>query len=81
MLVHNIVSVCALVYFQQMWKSAVGHDVSMKVAAEPDDWETDPDFEVIFLHIQFLGVMGSTYNCPTQLPRTTNPHEKNTLTL
>ncbi|CAL8242094.1 unnamed protein product [Merluccius merluccius] len=28
-----------------MWKSAVGHDVSMKVAAEPDDWETDPDFE------------------------------------
>ncbi|XP_077956577.1 src substrate protein p85-like isoform X3 [Gasterosteus aculeatus] len=28
-----------------MWKSAVGHDVSMKVAAEGDDWETDPDFE------------------------------------
>lgn len=29
-----------------MWKSAVGHNVSMKVAAEGDDWETDPDFEV-----------------------------------
>uniref|UniRef100_A0A8C3AZ17 Hematopoietic cell-specific Lyn substrate 1 n=1 Tax=Cyclopterus lumpus TaxID=8103 RepID=A0A8C3AZ17_CYCLU len=28
-----------------MWKSAVGHNVSMKVAAEGDDWETDPDFE------------------------------------
>lgn len=30
----------------QMWKSVVGHNVSMKVAAEGDDWETDPDFEV-----------------------------------
>lgn len=30
-----------------MWKSAVGHNVSMKVAAEGDDWETDPDFEVV----------------------------------
>ncbi|XP_029317773.1 src substrate protein p85-like [Cottoperca gobio] len=28
-----------------MWKSAVGHNVTMKVAAEGDDWETDPDFE------------------------------------
>ncbi|RVE56613.1 hypothetical protein OJAV_G00223220 [Oryzias javanicus] len=28
-----------------MWKSAVGHNVNMKVAAEGDDWETDPDFE------------------------------------
>uniref|UniRef100_A0A4W6C8J6 Hematopoietic cell-specific Lyn substrate 1 n=1 Tax=Lates calcarifer TaxID=8187 RepID=A0A4W6C8J6_LATCA len=28
-----------------MWKSVVGHNVSMKVAAEGDDWETDPDFE------------------------------------
>ncbi|XP_076014996.1 src substrate protein p85-like [Genypterus blacodes] len=28
-----------------MWKSAVGHNVSMKVSAEGDDWETDPDFE------------------------------------
>ncbi|XP_068442986.1 src substrate protein p85-like [Clinocottus analis] len=28
-----------------MWKSAVGHNVSAKVAAEGDDWETDPDFE------------------------------------
>lgn len=30
----------------QMWKSVVGHNVSMKVASEGDDWETDPDFEV-----------------------------------
>lgn len=30
----------------QMWKSVVGHNVNMKVAAEGDDWETDPDFEV-----------------------------------
>ncbi|KAJ8007098.1 hypothetical protein DPEC_G00114040 [Dallia pectoralis] len=29
----------------KMWKSAVGHDVSVKVASEGDDWETDPDFE------------------------------------
>ncbi|XP_077449609.1 src substrate protein p85-like isoform X2 [Stigmatopora argus] len=28
-----------------MWKSAVGHNVSVKVSAEGDDWETDPDFE------------------------------------
>ncbi|XP_061663429.1 src substrate protein p85-like isoform X4 [Syngnathoides biaculeatus] len=28
-----------------MWKSMVGRDVSVKVAAEGDDWETDPDFE------------------------------------
>lgn len=25
----------------------MGHNVSMKVAAEGDDWETDPDFEVV----------------------------------
>lgn len=31
----------------QMWKSAVGHNVSVKVSAEGDDWETDPDFEVL----------------------------------
>lgn len=31
-----------------MWKSVVGHNVSMKVAAEGDDWETDPDFEVVY---------------------------------
>ncbi|XP_076845840.1 src substrate protein p85-like [Brachyhypopomus gauderio] len=28
-----------------MWKSVVGHNVNVKVAAESDDWETDPDFE------------------------------------
>ncbi|CAL8385495.1 unnamed protein product [Gadus morhua 'NCC'] len=29
----------------KMWKSAAGHNVSAKASAEPDDWETDPDFE------------------------------------
>ncbi|XP_068163432.1 src substrate protein p85-like [Antennarius striatus] len=28
-----------------MWKSTVGHNVQMKVSADGDDWETDPDFE------------------------------------
>lgn len=32
----------------QMWKSVVGHNVNMKVASEGDDWETDPDFEVLY---------------------------------
>ncbi|XP_006038653.1 hematopoietic lineage cell-specific protein-like isoform X3 [Alligator sinensis] len=27
-----------------MWKSVVGHDVSVKVEAQGDDWDTDPDF-------------------------------------
>ncbi|XP_069085581.1 src substrate cortactin-like [Pleurodeles waltl] len=27
-----------------MWKSAVGHNVSVKVEAAGDDWDTDPDF-------------------------------------
>ncbi|KAK6488367.1 hematopoietic lineage cell-specific protein-like, partial [Huso huso] len=27
-----------------MWKSVVGHNVSVKVEAEGDDWDTDPDF-------------------------------------
>ncbi|XP_049670224.1 hematopoietic lineage cell-specific protein-like isoform X2 [Accipiter gentilis] len=27
-----------------MWKAVVGHDVSMKVEAQGDDWDTDPDF-------------------------------------
>lgn len=25
----------------------MGHSVDMKVSAEGDDWETDPDFEVL----------------------------------
>ncbi|XP_071274543.1 hematopoietic lineage cell-specific protein-like isoform X1 [Agelaius tricolor] len=28
----------------QMWKAVVGHNVSVKVEAEGDDWDTDPDF-------------------------------------
>uniref|UniRef100_A0A8C8AII5 Hematopoietic lineage cell-specific protein n=1 Tax=Otus sunia TaxID=257818 RepID=A0A8C8AII5_9STRI len=27
-----------------MWKAVVGHDVSVKVEAQGDDWDTDPDF-------------------------------------
>ena len=30
----------------QMWKAVVGHDVSVKVEAQGDDWDTDPDFVV-----------------------------------
>ena len=45
-----------LVCFQQMWKSVVGHDVSMKVAAETDDWETDPDFEASFHSVKSLNI-------------------------
>ncbi|KAF3705212.1 Golgin subfamily B member 1 372 kDa Golgi complex-associated protein [Channa argus] len=28
-----------------MWKSVVGHNVSVKVATDEEEWETDPDFE------------------------------------
>uniref|UniRef100_A0A8C3YV99 Hematopoietic lineage cell-specific protein n=1 Tax=Catagonus wagneri TaxID=51154 RepID=A0A8C3YV99_9CETA len=27
-----------------MWKSVVGHDVSVSVETQGDDWDTDPDF-------------------------------------
>ncbi|XP_071409036.1 hematopoietic lineage cell-specific protein isoform X2 [Pithys albifrons albifrons] len=27
-----------------MWKAVVGHDVSVKVETQGDDWDTDPDF-------------------------------------
>ncbi|XP_053260831.1 hematopoietic lineage cell-specific protein-like isoform X3 [Podarcis raffonei] len=27
-----------------MWKAAVGHNVSVKVESQGDDWDTDPDF-------------------------------------
>ncbi|XP_027761469.1 hematopoietic lineage cell-specific protein-like, partial [Empidonax traillii] len=27
-----------------MWKAVVGHDVSVKVEPQGDDWDTDPDF-------------------------------------
>ncbi|NWX52019.1 HCLS1 protein, partial [Steatornis caripensis] len=29
-----------------MWKAVVGHDVSVKVETQGDDWDTDPDFVV-----------------------------------
>ncbi|KAL6029948.1 hypothetical protein STEG23_028876, partial [Scotinomys teguina] len=29
---------------RRMWKSVVGHDVSVSVETQGDDWDTDPDF-------------------------------------
>lgn len=37
-----------------MWKSVVGHDVSVSVETQGDDWDTDPDF-VVSLGIALLG--------------------------
>lgn len=37
-----------------MWKSVVGHDVSVSVETQGDDWDTDPDF-VVSVEIAFLG--------------------------
>ncbi|KPP64335.1 hematopoietic cell-specific Lyn substrate 1-like [Scleropages formosus] len=39
----------------KMWKSVVGHNVTVKVASEGDDWETDPDFEVSCLSLVGVG--------------------------
>ena len=33
-------------FHPQMWKSVVGHDVSVSVETQGDDWDTDPDFVV-----------------------------------
>lgn len=38
----------------QMWKSVVGHDVSVSVETQGDDWDTDPDF-VVSLEVALLG--------------------------
>lgn len=32
-----------------MWKAAAGQSVTVAVDNEVDDWETDPDFEVVAL--------------------------------
>lgn len=40
--------------YSQMWKSVVGHDVSVSVETQGDDWDTDPDF-VVSLEIALLG--------------------------
>lgn len=37
-----------------MWKSVVGHDVSVSVETQGDDWDTDPDF-VVSVEITLLG--------------------------
>ncbi|XP_052316445.1 src substrate protein p85-like isoform X2 [Oncorhynchus keta] len=41
---HYYIKESCLATQRYMWKSVVGHNVSLKVA-EGDDWETDPDFE------------------------------------
>lgn len=37
-----------------MWKSVVGHDVSVSVETQGDDWDTDPDF-VVSMEVALLG--------------------------
>lgn len=32
----------------KMWKAAAGQSVNVSVDEGGDDWETDPDFEVLF---------------------------------
>lgn len=44
---YSVFCLAHAVLLSQMWRSAVGHSVDMKVSAEGDDWETDPDFEVL----------------------------------
>ncbi|NXH69516.1 HCLS1 protein, partial [Hydrobates tethys] len=51
-----------------MWKAAVGHDVSVKVEAQGDDWDTDPDF--VGHRDTPAGCMGlhnATVTCPDSL--------------
>lgn len=40
----SCLSDCVIV---DMWKAAAGQSVSLAVNDEVDDWETDPDFEVL----------------------------------
>lgn len=53
----------------QMWKSVAGHNVSMKVSAQADDWETDPDFEVLPCpkHSWVLSLWGCEASCSGSL--------------
>ncbi|NXC73903.1 HCLS1 protein, partial [Anhinga anhinga] len=49
-----------------MWKAAVGHDVSVKVEAQGDDWDTDPDF-VVSVWSGCRGLHNPTVTCPESL--------------
>lgn len=46
--------IISILCLPQMWKSIVGHDVSVSVETQGDDWDTDPDF-VVSLEIALLG--------------------------
>ena len=35
-----------------MWRAAAGREVKAKVAADDDDWDTDPNFVVGYVAIQ-----------------------------
>ncbi|NWR57475.1 HCLS1 protein, partial [Bucorvus abyssinicus] len=54
-----------------MWKAVVGHDVSVKVEAQGDDWDTDPDFVVSVWHVaqgcSSTGLHNPTGTCPESL--------------
>lgn len=45
-----------------MWKAAAGQSVKVALDEEVDDWETDPDFEVIPRHLR------SPYTLPIPRP-------------
>ncbi|KFP09836.1 Hematopoietic lineage cell-specific protein [Egretta garzetta] len=49
-----------------MWKAVVGHDVSVKVEAQGDDWDTDPDF-VVSVWCGCVGLHNPTVTCPDSL--------------
>lgn len=54
----TVFSAWFMLLLSQMWRSAVGHSVDMKVSEEGDDWETDPDFEVLpGFHLRMLVVV------------------------
>ncbi|NXL05856.1 HCLS1 protein, partial [Mesembrinibis cayennensis] len=49
-----------------MWKAVVGHDVSVKVEAQGDDWDTDPDF-VVSVWSGCMGLHNPTATHPDSL--------------
>ncbi|NWI50395.1 HCLS1 protein, partial [Calyptomena viridis] len=53
-----------------MWKAVVGHDVSVKVEAQGDDWDTDPDFVVSAWDAPggSMALHNPTLTCPVSVP-------------
>ncbi|NWI74133.1 HCLS1 protein, partial [Dryoscopus gambensis] len=47
-----------------MWKAVVGHNVSVKVEAQGDDWDTDPDFVV---SVCCTALQNPTRTCPVSV--------------